>query len=88
MMTSKTVKLHTNKNLNPPSAIISPQSDPEWLDISIHSVDCCVVIWYRNTEGVFHLLMLLEICMYVLVLYFLVPHSNDAYSHDSKFSLI
>ena len=62
MMTSKTVKLQTNKNLNPPSAMISPQCDPECLDISIHSVDCSVVIWCRNPERGFHLLILLELC--------------------------
>ena len=57
MMTSKTVKLQTNKNLNPPSAMISPQCDPECLDVSIHSVDCSVVIWCRNPERGFHLLI-------------------------------
>ena len=38
----------TNQNLNPPSAMISTQCDPEWLDISIHNVDCSVVIWCRK----------------------------------------
>ena len=61
MVTSKTVKLQTNKHSNPPSAKNSSRCDPEWLDISIHNVDCSVVIWCRNPERGVHLLIVLEL---------------------------